>query len=49
MTSLWDPLRESQGEQERLTTEQRKKRQTKEAYSFIINQSIDDSGLDLAS
>ena len=46
---LWDPIRESQGTQERLTTEQRKERQTEEAYSFIIDQSIDGSGLDLAS
>ena len=43
------PFVSPRGTQKRLTTEQRKERQTEEAHSFIIDQSIDDSRLDLAS
>ena len=46
---LWDSIHESQRTQERLTTKQQNERQTEEAYSFVIDQSIDDSGPDLAS
>ena len=46
---LWDSIHESHRTQERLTTKQQNERQTEEAYSFVIDQSIDDSGPDLAS